>query len=95
MDSHLSILIRRFDGHKFEKTLKTIATQVYFGVDSKEEFYDELVFRGIANYLWTKYDIDITELKDEDLESMKSYVLDIFKPLIEIYYRNAKKSFPR
>jgi len=72
-----SILLRRYDSHKIEKTMKTIATQIYFGTDNKKEFKEELALKTVANYLWTKYNIDVTELRDDELNSMSEYILSI------------------
>ncbi len=89
------ILLRRYDSHKIEKTMKTIATQIYFGTDNKKEFKEELALKTVANYLWTKYNIDVTELRDDELNSMSEYILSIFEPLMNLYYSSAKRHYPR
>jgi hypothetical protein len=89
------ILLRRYDGHKIEKTMKNIATQVYFGTENKQEFKEELSLKTVANYLWTKYDIDVNEIKYDDLSSMADYIKELFDPLMDVYYRSARKHYPR
>lgn len=89
------ILLRRYDGHKIEKTMKNIATQVYFGTDNKKEFKEELALKTVANYLWTKYDINVTELQDDELNSMSEHIFSVFEPLMNLYYSSAKKNYPR
>jgi|688.fasta_scaffold02269_10 hypothetical protein len=89
-----TFLLRRFDGHKIEKTMKKIAGQVYFGTDNKQEFKDELVYRTLSNYFWTKYNFDITQLSDDELISMNELIFKIFEPLMNVYYSGLKKNYP-
>lgn len=86
--------IRRYDSHKLEKVMKRGAIHAYWDTRNKEDFKVELAKTAVETFFYTKYDIDLGNISVEDWESIIDYVIGVFGPLMDLYYRSLKKDYP-
>ena len=95
MEDKTLIFFRRFNSHKFEKVLKQAAIHSFFDTKDKESFKFDLVGSAIDSYLYTKYKIEVVNIfSGEDLKSLINYLISLYEPLIDLYYKNLKKDYP-
>lgn len=94
MEKLPSFFRRRYDSHKFEKIMRRAAIHAYWDTRTKDEFIVELIKSSVDAFFNTKYDISLDDLSDEDWYSIISYLVEQFKPLIELYYKNLKRDYP-
>lgn len=95
MEDKTLIFFRRFKSHKFEKVLKQAAIHSFFDTTDKESFKFDLVGSAIDAYLYTKYKIETVNIfSGEDLKSLIKYLISLYEPLIDLYYKNLKKDYP-
>lgn len=96
MEDKTLIFFRRFKSHKFEKVLKQAAIHSFFDTTDKESFKFDLVGSAIDAYLYTKYKIEVVNIfSGEDLKSLINYLISLYEPLIDLYYKNLKKDYPQ
>lgn len=86
--------IRRYDSHKLEKVMKRGAIHAYWDTRNKEDFKVELARTVVEAFFYTKYDIDLGNIPEEEWESIIDYVIGVFGPLMDMYYRGLKKDYP-
>lgn len=89
-----SFFIRRYDSHKFEKVMKRAAIHAYWDTKTKDAFMVELIKSSVDAFFNIKYNISVDNLSEEDWTSIIDYLIDVFKPLMELYYRNLKRDYP-
>ena len=81
---------RRVDHHTFEKMMRS---GMFLGYGSKSigEFKWKLVKLTLENYIYNKYNINLDDLNQEDVDSFIIYMIDVYDPLLIRYYNNMKK----
>ena len=83
---------RRIDHHKFEKMMRTGISYMYFESKNIEQFKYKLVKVTLENYIYYKYNIDIEELPQDDVDNFIDYMVDTYEPLLKTYYYNERKN---
>lgn len=90
-DSELpSSFRRRLDLHKFEKNLKKGILYVYYQSNSLEEFKNKLVQATLENYMFHKYQKELFEFPETEINKTINYLIKVFDPLLTNYYRSTK-----
>jgi len=89
-----AVFLRRFDSHKFEKIMRRGAVSVFFDTKNRESFKQELAKASIDAFLFVLYKIDIADFEPEIIDSMVDYIINIFNPLMDMYYKNFKRDYP-
>lgn len=85
--------LRRFNGQKFEKIMKRAAVHAFFDTRNRETFKREIITLSIDAFFYTLYNIEIN-VDEEEMDKMTEYVLNIFEPLIDMYYNNLRRDYP-
>jgi hypothetical protein len=89
------VFLRRYNSHKIEKIMKRGAIHAYFDSKNKEEFKKQLAGDAIDVFLYSVHNIDPEEtMTKEDFDNTIDYIINIFNPLMDIYYRNLKRDYP-
>jgi hypothetical protein len=83
---------RRIDHHKFEKMMRTGISYMYFESKNVEQFKYKLVKATLENYIHYKYNIDIEELPQDDVDNFIDYMIETYDPVLKMYYYNERKS---
>ena len=94
MDKLPSFFIRRYNSHKIEKIMKRGVLHAFFDTKNRESFKQELAKSSIDAFLFTLYKIDIDTFEPEIIDSMVDYIINIFNPLMDMYYKNLKRDYP-
>ena len=81
---------RRLDLHKFEKIMKKGIVYVYYDSNSLEEFKNKLILATLENYIFYKYEKELEEFPQNEIEAATAHLLQVFDPLLTMYYRNTK-----
>ena len=89
-----NFFLRRYDSHKLEKVMKKGAIHVYFDTRNKEDFKIELARTTVDAFFYTKYEIDLANMSEEEWQPIIDYVIGVFGPLMDMYYRGLKKDYP-
>jgi hypothetical protein len=82
---------RRIDHHKFEKLMRKGIIYMYLSKNI-EQFKYKLVKVTLENYIYYKYNIDIEELPQDDVDNFIDYMIETYDSLLEMYYYNERKS---
>lgn len=89
------VFLRRFNSHKFEKIMRKGAIHAYWDTTNREQFKRELASSAADALLYTGYNIDAEiHLTKEDMDSITDYVIELFNPLMDLYYNNLRKEYP-
>jgi len=83
---------RRIDHHKFEKMMRKGIGYIYFESKSLEEFKYKLVKATLENYIHYKYNIDIEDQPQDDVDNFIDYMIKTYDSLLKGYYYNERKS---
>ena len=83
---------RRIDHHKFEKMMRQGISYMYFESTNVEQFKYKLVKATLENYIHYKYNIDIDELPQDDVDNFINYMIETYEPVLKMYYYNERKS---
>ena len=83
---------RRIDHHKFEKMMRQGISYMYFESTNVEQFKYKLVKATLENYIHYKYNIDIDELPQDDVDNFIDYMIETYEPVLKMYYYNERKS---
>jgi len=83
---------RRIDHHKFEKMMRTGISYMYFESKNVDQFKYKLVKATLENYIHYKYNIDIEELPQDDVDNFIDYMIETYDSLLKMYYYNERKS---
>ena len=83
---------RRIDHHKFEKMMRKGIGYIYFESKSLEEFKYKLVKATLENYIHYKYNIDIEDQPQDDVDNFIDYMIKTYDSLLKGYYYNEIKS---
>ena len=83
---------RRIDHHKFEKMMRQGISYMYFESTNVEQFKYKLVKATLENYIHYKYNIDIEELPQDDVDNFIDYMIETYDSLLKMYYYNERKS---
>ena len=94
MDKLPSFFLRRYDSHKIEKVMRKAAIHSYWDTRNKEDFKVELAKTSVDTFLYSKYGIDLSNLSEEDWGSIINYIIKVFNPLMDMYYKNLKRDYP-
>lgn len=89
--------IRRFDSHKFEKAMRKCINGVYFETKGdKQAFKLSLAEVAIDTYLYYKFNFDIyhSDISENERDSIINYIIEVFNPLMDLYYREMRKLYP-
>ena len=89
-----AVFLRRFDSHKFEKIMRRGALSAFFVTKNRESFKQELAKSSIDTFLFVLHKIDIVDFEPEIIDSMVDYIINIFNPLMDLYYNNARRDYP-
>lgn len=90
-----AVFLRRFNSHKFEKIMKKGAIYAYWDTTNREQFKRELASSAADALLYAGYSIDAEiHLTKEDMDSITDYVIELFNPLMDLYYNNLRKEYP-
>ena len=81
---------RRLDLHKFEKIMKKGIVYVYYDSNSLEEFKNKLILATLENYIFYKYEKELEEFPQNEIDAATAHLLQVFDPLLTMYYRNTK-----
>jgi len=81
---------RRLDLHKFEKIMKKGIVYVYYDSNSLEEFKNKLIQATLENYIFNKYEKELEEFPQSEIDAATAHLLQVFDPLLTMYYRNTK-----
>jgi hypothetical protein len=83
---------RRVDHHKFEKMMRKGISYMFYESESLEEFKWKLVKATLENYIFYKYNIDLVDLNQEDVDTFIRYMIETYNPLLVAYYNNMRKT---
>jgi len=83
---------RRLDIHKFEKMLLKGSSYVYYDSNSLDEFKHKLIQATLENYLFYKYQNELEEFPESEIQNAVTYLINVFNPLLIAYYRNLKRN---
>ena len=83
---------RRIDHHKFEKMMRQGISYMYFESTNVEQFKYKLVKATLENYIHYKYNIDIEELPQDDVDNFIDYMIETYEPVLKMYYYNERKN---
>jgi len=90
------VFLRRFNSHKFEKIMRKGAIHAYWDTTNREQFKRELASSTADALLYTVHRIDPeTELTKEEMDDITDYVISIFNSLMDLYYNNLRKEYPK
>jgi hypothetical protein len=89
-----AVFLRRFDSHKFEKIMRKGAVHSYWDTKNREQFKRELASSAADVLLYTVHKIEIDDLTKEEHNGIIDYVIEIFNPLMDLYYNNLRKEYP-
>lgn len=64
---------------------------MYYESNSLEEFKWLLVKATLENYIFYKYNLNLDDIPQEDVDSFISYMINTYNPLLVSYYNNMKK----
>ena len=60
--------------------------------NSKLDFKHKLIHNTLETYFHYKYQININDIKEDEVNSITDYLIDIFGSLIDMYYTSLKKN---
>jgi hypothetical protein len=83
---------RRIDHHKFEKMMRKGIGYIYFESKSFEEFKYKLVKATLENYIHYKYNIEIEDQPQDDVDNFIDYMIKTYDSLLKGYYYDERKS---
>ena len=83
---------RRIDHHKFEKMMRKGVGYIYFESKSLEEFKYKLVKATLENYIHYKYNIEIEDQPQDDVDNFIDYMIKTYDSLLKGYYYDERKS---
>ena len=90
------VFLRRFNSHKFEKIMRRGAIHAYWDTKNREQFKRELASSAADALLYVGQKIEVEkELTKEEMDVIIDFVISIFNPLMDLYYNNIKKDYPR
>lgn len=90
-----AVFLRRFNSHKFEKIMRKGAIHAYWDTTNREQFKRELASSAADALLYTVHRIDLeTQLTKEEIDGITDYVIEIFNPVMDLYFNNLKKEYP-
>ena len=71
------------------------AIHAYWDTKNREQFKRELALAAADALLYTVHRIDPeTELTKEEIDGITDYVIEIFNPVMDLYYNNLRKEYP-
>jgi len=76
---------RRLDLHKFEKIMKKGIVYVYYDSNSLEEFKNKLIQATLENYIFNKYEKELEEFPQSEIDAATAHLLQVFDPLLTMY----------
>lgn len=59
--------------------------------NSKLDFKHKLIHNTLETYFHYKHQININDIKEDEVNSITDYLIDIFGSLIDMYYINIRK----
>ena len=72
------------------------AIHAYWDTKNREQFKRELALAAADALLYVGYKIEIeTELTKEEMDGIVDFVISIFNPVMDLYFNNLKKEYPR
>lgn len=83
---------RRIDHHKFEKMMRKGISYMFYESNSLEEFKWKLVNATLENYIFYKYNINLEDIPQKDVDSYIEYMIETYDPLLVSYYNNMRKT---
>jgi hypothetical protein len=89
-----AVFLRRFDSHKFEKIMRKGAIHAYWDTTNREQFKRELASSAADALLYTVHKIETDDLTKEEQDGIIDYVIELFNPLMDLYYNNLRKEYP-
>jgi hypothetical protein len=89
------VFLRRFNSHKFEKIMRRGAIHAYWDTTNREQFKKELALAAADALLYVGHKIEVEkELTKEEMDGITDYVIEIFNPVMDLYYNNLRKEYP-
>jgi hypothetical protein len=65
---------------------------IFYDTNTLEEFKYKLIELTLQNYIYYKYNIEISEeLPKEDIDLYVKHMISVYNPVLEMYYKNMKK----
>jgi len=89
-----AVFLRRFDSHKFEKIMRKGAIHAYWDTTNREQFKRELASSAADALLYTVHKIETDDLTKEEQDGIIDYIIELFNPLMDLYYNNLRKEYP-
>ena len=87
-----SFFNRRIDHYKFETIMIKGIPYIFYDTNTLEEFKYKLIKLTLQNYIYYKYNIEISEeLPKEDIDLYVKHMISVYNPVLEMYYKNMKK----
>jgi hypothetical protein len=74
--------------------MRKAAIHSYWDTRNKEDFKVELAKTSVDTFFYSKYGIDLSNLSEEDWGSIINYIIKVFDPLMDLYYKNFKRDYP-
>ena len=70
------------------------AVHSYWDTKNREQFKRELASSTADVLLYTVHKIDTDDLTKEEQDGIIDYVIELFNPLMDLYYNNLRKEYP-
>jgi hypothetical protein len=70
------------------------AIHAYWDTTNREQFKRELASSAADALLYTVHKIDTDDLTKEEQDGIIDYVIELFNPLMDLYYNNLRKEYP-
>jgi hypothetical protein len=71
--------------------MRQFVRSVYYESTSKKDFKYRLLHNTLDQYFHSKHQININDVKEDDVNSIIDYLIDIFGSLVDMYYINIRK----
>jgi hypothetical protein len=68
------------------------SSYVYYDSNSLDEFKHKLIQATLENYIFYKYQNELEEFPESEIQNAVTYLLNVFDPLLIAYYRNLKRN---
>ena len=84
---------RRINHQKFELEMRNhLESSFYSSGKQKNLFAQHLMIRSLFRYFLDRYDLIFHEIfTQEEMVAIEKYLIETYKPLIDMYFSNAKK----
>ncbi len=71
------------------------AIHAYWDTTNREQFKKELALAAADALLYVGHKIEVEkELTKEEMDGITDYVIEIFNPVMDLYYNNLRKEYP-